>query len=47
MKHGWVFHAMQKHLGVFQQSLKDYPPIPAGTLDPYVPPKKKAPKGEK
>ena len=41
MRHGWVMHAMQKQLALFQQSLKDYPPIPAGTLDPYVPPSKK------
>jgi hypothetical protein len=35
----WVLEPMMKVLGEFLQSLKKYPPIPAGTPDPYVPPK--------
>ncbi len=34
----WVMHAMFKSMAPFQESLKKYPPILAGTLDPYVPP---------
>jgi arylsulfatase len=35
----WVMEPMMKVLGGFMQSLKKHPPIPAGTPDPYVPPK--------
>jgi arylsulfatase A-like enzyme len=35
----WVMEPMMKILGGFLQSLKKHPPIPAGTPDPYVPPK--------
>ena len=35
---GWVLHAMFAQLAKFQQTLKEYPPIPMGTSDPYVPP---------
>jgi len=33
----WVTVPMFKMLGEFQASMKRYPPIPAGTPDPYVP----------
>jgi arylsulfatase A-like enzyme len=35
----WILEPMMKIIGGFLQSLKKYPPIPAGTPDPYVPPK--------
>jgi arylsulfatase A-like enzyme len=35
----WVLEPVVKIVGAFQQSLKEYPPIAAGTPDPYVPPK--------
>jgi arylsulfatase len=35
----WVMEPMMKIVVELQQSLKKYPPIPAGTPDPYVPPK--------
>ncbi len=38
MTNAWVLHAMFKSLAPFQESLKKYPPILAGTRDPYVPP---------
>jgi arylsulfatase len=38
-KASWVGVPMIKILVDFEQSLKKYPPIKAGTPDPYVPPK--------
>jgi hypothetical protein len=38
-KASWVGVPMLKILVEFEQSLKKYPPIKAGTPDPYVPPK--------
>lgn len=38
LKTGWVMHSMFQAAGQFQASLKKYPPIATGTLDPYVPP---------
>jgi hypothetical protein len=35
----WVAEPMFKILADFQESLRKYPPIQAGTPDPYVPPK--------
>jgi arylsulfatase len=35
----WVAEPVMKILGEFEASLKKYPPIKAGTPDPYVPPK--------
>jgi arylsulfatase len=35
----WVLEPMMKIIVEFQKSLKKYPPIPAGTPDPYVPAK--------
>jgi arylsulfatase len=37
--HTWVTKAGLPQLEEHIASLKDYPPIPAGTLDPYKPPK--------
>jgi arylsulfatase A-like enzyme len=34
----WVLAPTVKIVGQFRQSLKKYPPIPAGTPDPYAPP---------
>lgn len=34
---GWVSIPMMKLIGEFEQSLKKYPPIAPGTLDPYKP----------
>ena len=36
----WVYHPVVKIVDDFQASLKKEPPIPPGTPDPYVPPKK-------
>lgn len=36
---GWVGGPMMKIVSEFEQSLKKYPAIAAGTLDPYTPPK--------
>lgn len=38
--HTWVYHPVNKIVADFQASLKAEPPIPVGTPDPYVPPKK-------
>jgi arylsulfatase A-like enzyme len=38
-KNSWVGIPMTKILVEFEQSLKKYPPMKAGTPDPYVPPK--------
>lgn len=38
-KAGFVTIPMFKMLGEFEKSLKDYPAIPMGTPDPYLPPK--------
>jgi arylsulfatase len=35
----WVADPMFRILAEFEQSLKKYPPIKAGTPDPYTPPK--------
>jgi arylsulfatase len=35
----WVTHPMMKIIGEIEASLRRHPPIPAGTPDPYVPPK--------
>ncbi|MDD2058519.1 arylsulfatase [Pseudomonas putida] len=35
----WLVHPMMKLIGAFKASLKQYPPIEAGTPDPYTPPK--------
>jgi arylsulfatase len=35
----WVGVPMTKILIDFEQSLKKYPPIKAGTPEPYIPPK--------
>jgi hypothetical protein len=35
----WVAYPLMKILVEFEESLKKYPPIKAGTPDPYVPPK--------
>lgn len=37
----WVFTPVTKMVQAFKQSLLDYPVIPPGTLDPYVPPYQK------
>jgi arylsulfatase len=34
----WVADPMLKIIGDFEASLKKYPPIKLGTLDPYTPP---------
>src|SRR5450631_4206334 len=34
----WVLDPMLNIIGEFEVSLKKYPPIKAGTLDPYTPP---------
>ena len=34
----WVMYPVSKILGEFRTSLKQHPPIPMGTPDPYVPP---------
>ncbi|MGH7198846.1 MAG: arylsulfatase [Candidatus Omnitrophota bacterium] len=36
---GWVLHAMFAQLAKFQATLKEDPPVPMGTSDPYRPPK--------
>jgi hypothetical protein len=38
-KNSWVAEPMMKILADFEVSLKKYPPIKAGTPDPYTPPK--------
>lgn len=38
-KNSWVAEPMMKILADFQESLRKYPPINAGTPDPYTPPK--------
>ena len=40
---GWVAHAMFAELAKFQATLKQDPPVPMGTTDPYVPPVKAKP----
>ena len=35
---GWVVGPMMKIVGEFEASLKKFPPIAPGTLDPYTPP---------
>ena len=35
---GWVNSVAMRMIHDFQQSLRDYPPIPPGTTDPYKPP---------
>ena len=37
--HTWVTKAALPQLGEHAASLKEHPPIPTGTADPYVPPK--------
>jgi arylsulfatase len=37
--HTWVLKVGLPQLGEHVASLKEHPPIPTGTLDPYVPPK--------
>jgi arylsulfatase len=34
----WVADPITKIVGEFEASLKKYPPIKVGTLDPYTPP---------
>ncbi|MOA59236.1 hypothetical protein D3C78_1838030 [compost metagenome] len=34
----WIVHPMMKIVGGIKASLKQYPPIEAGTPDPYTPP---------
>ncbi|MGH8863301.1 MAG: arylsulfatase [Burkholderiales bacterium] len=36
---GWVLHAMFGELARFQATLKQDPPVPMGSSDPYTPPK--------
>jgi arylsulfatase len=36
--HLWVMRPIAKMIGEYQASLKQHPPIPAGTSDPYEPP---------
>ena len=36
--HLWVMRPISKMIAEYQASLKKYPPIPVGTLDPYEPP---------
>jgi arylsulfatase len=36
---GWVGGPMMKIVAEFEASLKRYPPIAPGTLDPYTPPR--------
>ena len=36
--HVWVMHPITKMIGEYQATLKQHPPIPAGTRDPYEPP---------
>ena len=37
--HGWVLHAMMAYVSAFQTSLRNCPPVPVGTADPYAAPK--------
>ncbi len=37
---GWIAHAMFAEMAKFQATLKKDPPVPMGTSDPYLPPKK-------
>lgn len=37
LTHGWVLHGVTKSLTPFLESLKQYPPIPMDTSDPYTP----------
>jgi hypothetical protein len=39
MYNTWVAEPMFKILVEFKESLRKYPPIKAGTPDPYIPPK--------
>jgi hypothetical protein len=38
-ENAWVGHPMMKIVAEFEASLKKYPPIQPGTLDPYTPPR--------
>ena len=38
LDNSWVMYPVSKILGEFRTSLKQHPPIPMGTPDPYVPP---------
>ncbi len=40
--HLWVMRPISKMIGEYQASLKQHPPIPVGTPDPYVPPERGA-----
>ena len=37
----WVLQPIEKIINDFERSLKEYPPIPTGTPDPYMPPNAK------
>jgi arylsulfatase len=39
LRHSWAAGPAMKLVGEFEQSLKKYPPIPPGTVDPYRPPR--------
>ena len=41
MGNNWALGPIHKLVAEFNQSLKDFPPIPPGTLDPYTPPWKR------
>lgn len=36
---GWIAHGIFAELAKFNESLKKDPPVPVGSIDPYVPPK--------
>jgi hypothetical protein len=38
VRNGWVSVPVMKLMDAFEQSLKQYPPIPPGAPDPYTPP---------
>jgi hypothetical protein len=40
--HIWVMRSISKMIGEYQASLKQHPPIPVGTPDPYEPPGRSA-----
>ncbi len=40
--HLWVMRPISKMIGEYQLSLKQHPPIPVGTPDPYLPPRQSA-----
>ena len=39
IQNGWVLHTMSAYIAAFQTSLKNCPPVPVGSTDPYEAPK--------